>query len=276
MSFPSLTRFYSTKVKLEDENAGQTGEPESTTVMRNYDQDPHLCKPIHYEGWIRTVDENENIYYYNVKSGESAWLRPCRICYRSSDKFCRECSVSYCERHFVKLHANDAGGEGFSAHHWQVKEEGSRDEIGPEDEYCISCLTKKATKMCTECWDGYCSRCFPLAHSSGHLKTHQATNFKLAKQGWYKTRRNGKGSDYYYNGTSKESTYEKPPDLMNTVERQYYDNFTEYKNQADSNVKKIEELQYELERLKFSKDSMVAQMTDLMNILKGKGPKEPK
>jgi len=266
MAFPSLSRKNSTKLK-EEENDNPTTivTVGNNLVKRSHDHEPHSCKPVHHDYWIRTVDINESIFYYNVKTGENSWLMPCCICYRVAEKFCLECSASFCERHFIKRHENNGDD-----HHWKIKEEGNREELKVDEEYCISCLVKRATKMCTECWDPFCTKCFQLVHSVGYLKTHNSENYYTSKQNWHVIKRNGKGSDYFFHGTTKVSTYEKPPELMNRTERQYYDDFMKYKMEADNNVDQIDALQFELEKLRFSKDSMVVQMQDLMNTLKKK------
>ncbi len=65
---------------------------------------PSIAKPANYDFWVRSVDDNGTVYYYNSMSGESTWLLPCNICYKTADRWCIQCNLSYCERHFVKKH----------------------------------------------------------------------------------------------------------------------------------------------------------------------------
>ena len=52
--------------------------------------------------WVRLANENNEIYYYHLRSGDYAWLGPCRVCYKTSQKWCNECAVPFCDEHFAE------------------------------------------------------------------------------------------------------------------------------------------------------------------------------
>ena len=49
--------------------------------------------------------------------------------------------------------------------------------------------------------------------------------------------------DYYVNGTTGETSYDKPIELMTMQEKVYYDNFKNHQGKAEEHVKTIDKLQ---------------------------------
>jgi len=130
--------------------------------------------------------------------------------------------------------------------------------LKPGDSYCIECKRKACARMCTTCWDGYCDPCFKLVHRLGALRSHQFVAYRRAKKGWIciKGRMAGE-QDYYVNGTTGETTYEKPMDLMTEQEKVFYQNFLTHKAAAEEYTKKIEQLQIDLEAANYAKDMLL-------------------
>jgi hypothetical protein len=215
-------------------------------------------KPADFEYWVRASDTNEQIYYYNTKTGETTWLAPCSICYKPGERWCKGCNVTYCEKHYLKQHRIYDEME-LEEHRWIPKEEDiSREEITnpKQEEYCIECGLNIATKMCNICWDPYCDQCFPLVHRVRALKEHKALDYLQAKKQWYTVKKYGKGPDYYINGETGQSTLEKPIELMNELEKSLMHTFKTHQITAETYVKQIEELQFDVEKVKYERDKL--------------------
>lgn len=41
---------------------------------------------------------------------------------------------------------------------------------------CVECETKRSTRKCDQCGDGFCTRCFRKAHASGRRTKHTWTH----------------------------------------------------------------------------------------------------
>lgn len=153
-----------------DSSAPMNSSRRLTTPLLNLNE---YTPPKYFEFWIRCMDINQSVYYYNNKTGESTWLAPCAICYKTSDKYCVDCKVSYCDLHFYLKHkdinsniseksttSSNNNAIINKAHQWMAKELPQQEVLKPHEVYCIECNLKRATKMCTECWDAYCNKCF--------------------------------------------------------------------------------------------------------------------
>jgi hypothetical protein len=83
--------------------------------------------------------------------------------------------------------------------------------------------------------------------------------YKKAKLGWICVKGSGNENDpdYYVNGMTGETSYEKPPDLMTPQEVIYYENFLEHKKKGEEFIKQIEKLQYDLETVSYDRDSIL-------------------
>ena len=92
-----------------------------------------------------------------------------------------------------------------------------RDELAEGQAHCVECDSSVATRVCDQCGDGYCERCFIRTHKRGK-KAYLADV--------------GRGADavggvfdedqqrpIYYNTLTKERTYDKPPALLWGTER---------------------------------------------------------
>ena len=208
------------------------------------------------EQWVRNVDDRGNVYYYNVKTGKSRWLPPCSTCGKKAERWCVDCGISYCVKHYESYHIGDTD-KSLSEHVWTLTEE-EKEALRPGETHCIECKRRKAVEMCTTCWDPYCIECFKFTHKSGNLRTHKTIDYRRAKKGWIcvKAREEGE-QDYYVNGTTGETTYEKPIALMTPQEQIYYKNFQLHKEAATKYVEEIGRLQTELEKTAYDRDRIL-------------------
>lgn len=214
------------------------------------------------------------MYYYNQQTSESRWLPPCAICGQESHKYCSDCGVAYCEPDYDRNHAEDAD-ETMQNHAWSLTEY-EKDKLLPGEVYCIECKRRAAKCMCTSCWDVYCDDCFKFVHHIGALRAHKSIAYKKAKKGWMCVRARLPGeSDYYVHGTTGETKYEKPEELMTDQERIYYENFKQHQAAAEEQVKQIEKLQYDLEAANYERDTILFEALqgggNLTNVLKKRG-----
>jgi len=207
--------------------------------------------------WLRQIDDRQNVYYYNMSNGESRWLPPCCNCGMEAQRWCADCGCAYCTEDYEKNHA-DGGDETMANHAWSLCEY-EKDVLKPGETYCIDCRRRNASRMCTTCWDPYCDECFKHIHHTGALKFHKTIPYKKAKMGWICVKGSGNENDpdYYVNGMTGETTYEKPPDLMTPQEVIYYDNFLEHKKKGEEFIKQIEKLQYDLETVSYDRDTIL-------------------
>lgn len=206
--------------------------------------------------WIRNMDERANVYYYNQQTGETRWLPPCVICGFDSERFCGDCGTAYCEKDYDVMHSGPNAAQGMSSHMWALTEY-AKERLDPGQVYCVECKRHAAKKMCTTCWDAYCEECCISVHHTGALRLHKFIPYKKAKKGWICVKGGSTGDpDYYVNGTSGETSYEKPTSLMTEQELVYYNNFKTHKDAADKHVKKIDELQFSLEAATYERDTV--------------------
>jgi len=224
--------------------------------------DNWVMKPL--DTWIRQKDERGNVYYFNQQTDESRWLPPCSICGDEAEKWCADCAVAYCEKDFDELHGEDSD-EVMKAHIWSAVEL-DKDVLQPGEVYCLECKRRRASRMCTTCWDPYCDECFKYVHRSGALRFHKSMAYRRAKQGWMCVKGRMEGEkDYYVHGQSGETSYEKPEELMTADELVFYKNFKTHKDASEEHVKKINTLQFELEAVSYERDTI------LFDQLKGAG-----
>lgn len=208
--------------------------------------------------WIRNVDAKSNVYYYNTRTQESSWLPPCSVCGESAERYCSDCEVSFCLKHFEPTHINTPLPDpSFADHIWSLIEY-EKDVLKAGEQYCVECKTKKCARMCTTCWDGYCDVCFRHNHRVGSLRNHQYIPYSRAKKGWFAIKGVMKGErDYYVHGATGEVTYEKPVDLMTETEYMYFTNFQAHKTAAEKYIEKIAKLQTDLEAATYAKDMLL-------------------
>ena len=211
--------------------------------------------------WVRNVDDRGNVYYYNQKSGESKWLPPCLVCGKEAQRWCSQCNGSYCVIDYVALHeekladgtTNDQFNPDYVTHTW-TNCEVERETLKKGQVYCVECKKRAASRVCIDCWDYYCGSCYGYVHHVGALKRHKHIPYSRAKRGWMCVKAVDEGEkDYYVNGLTGEKTFEKPEDLMNDAEKAMDMNFKSHQEAAESYVNKIDQLQHEIEGLKYER-----------------------
>lgn len=142
-------------------------------------------------------------------------------------------------------------------HVWSLTEY-EKDPLAQGEVYCIECDKRSAKLVCTTCWDSYCDECFGYVHHCGVLKDHVAIPYRKAKKGWMCVKGRVQGEqDYYVNGRTGETTFEKPLDLMTEQEKVYYENYVTHKKAAEEYVKQIEKLQFDVEAANYERDTIM-------------------
>lgn len=256
----------STKLKKKKKSSSRKSKEKDVEVPKTVL--PDINQKANSVGtWIRTVDDNLNVYYYNSYSGMSEWLAPCCKCKDVSVKWCIDCSLSYCEKDFLKFHSS----ESMSTHKTSEKEIVVPDKLQKGELHCIKCNFKVGTLCCTTCWDPYCPTCFPLTHNIGSLKRHQTVLRSEARKGWMCVRSYSKDPDYYVNEPLEITTYEIPVEFMNPAEAEYYHGFMYYKTMNDELLQKMEKILFDLEDARYHKDLLlVEKRNDMIAIQSGK------
>eukprot|EP01040_Poterioochromonas_malhamensis_P003277 gene3277-3493_t len=162
----------------------------------------------------------------------------------------------------------DTDGSDLLNHEWSAMEVPDpnlplRPRLEEGQEYCLLCALKIADVVCGTCWDPYCNECFKKTHRIGTLKRHVPLPQEEVRAGWFVVRASGGNPEYYVNGETGESTYEKPRQLMSELEGKFYDGWKSEEAEVEVLVKMIEETQFELEQAKYDKDRMIADMTNM-------------
>ena len=208
--------------------------------------------------WMRQTDEKGNVYYYNMKTQESQWLPPCTICGEMGERFCADCQVAYCEKDYDLYHLGAmADDEEWAEHKWSLTEYAS-DILKPGEVYCVECTKRVAAVVCTTCWDNYCKVCFNFIHHTGQLKYHKAVAYQKARKGWTVRKGTVAGEvDFYVNGATGETTYEKPEELMTPEELLYFTNFKSHEKAAQDHIETIKKLQFDVESIAYERDLIV-------------------
>lgn len=222
---------------------------------REKENKKYECKvnPAESKWWLRSVDAKQNATYYNVNTGESRWLPPCGICKKPGKKWCLTCKGCYCAEDFAEYHDNTE----WYTHKWSHQEPCKRAILDKGEVYCTECNLVAATKMCIDCWDPYCKRCFKLVHTVGLLKTHRKKDYSKAVAGWMPlvgTTGTKVGQEYYHNGTTGESTFNKPTELHTPTEKFYFEGFKKYAEEIAKQHEIIDKLQFDLEETSYEVD----------------------
>ena len=227
---------------VKDETFGL--DDESVEVLEP-EEHADTTKPLYHEYWIRSMDTQKLIYFYNVRTGESSWLGPCGTCCKDSHKYCIDCGKAYCDTHFKKRHEKKSRHK----HKWAHADPPNPDKLDPRkgSAHCIECSLKEATLMCTDCWDGYCETCFHLVHHCGDLIYHQAKPYLEAKKGWTVVLGTAKEPEYYVHGETEKTTFEKPYELMSPLEKRFFRQFKKVEAKVQELVEEVEKVQFEVE-----------------------------
>jgi FtsZ-binding cell division protein ZapB len=229
-------------------------------------------KPADFDAWIRAVDEQNTIYFYNVKTGESTWLSPCAKCCKPSDKYCVDCKKAFCNHDFMKRHEKKSRQK----HHWQQTDIPNPAKLKPNEVFCIECSLKTGTLMCMDCFDPYCPQCFSIVHYVGALKHHIHQPYADAIKGWVRIRgETVKDPDTYSNGTTGVVTYVKPVEMMNPLERKLQRQFSKCEQLVKEAVDEIAALQFEVEQTKFQRDRTWEESNTTLKDLNAKHSEPP-
>ena len=232
----------------------------------SYDK-PEGWYPPAEEVWIKQTDARGNVFYFNQDTLESAWFPPCMICMRlEAKKVCFSCEDSgpdgifYCSECFESNHDE----EEVQNHKWRGADQ-DKEELKPGEKHCLVCGKAKAKLVCKVCRDAYCDKCFEETHSHGQLKAHPTIPFHEARLGWQKIVGRVAGEQtYYYNVSTGENRFDKPEEFMLEDELREHNNFLKFQFAAETHSKKVGELQVEVERLQYEKD------TTMYNLSKAK------
>lgn len=216
--------------------------------------------------WVRSFDQQHNIYYYNATTAESAWLAPCSHCQKPADRWCIDCKLSFCDHDYNKKHKKDD----MSKHIWQFKEMLDATPLQTGEEYCIACKRKAAFKICLTCWDPYCLACFALVHHVGALKMHKSAPFMRAKMGWTTVLKHGDGPDLYVHGETGETRMDKPDDLLSDWEKITIENTKNFREATVAHKARIESLLAELAVVEKERDVAVVEASKTMQVLRQK------
>lgn len=230
-------------------------------------------KVLIFPEWERLVDEAKNVYYIHTPSGETDWLPPCCRCGDFSTKFCIGCAASYCDKDWEKVHNKPiksmyterqlnklnefkehktATTEPYSANFLKEKLDSNLHEV-----HCIECTMKKATKMCLECWDAYCTDCYKNIHHVGALKYHRVVPYSRAVLGWVRIQKFGAEPDIYRDGASGNTTVERPEEFLSELEIVYRDSTVLFETENKKNKAIMKKLEAELEEVKKERDGLL-------------------
>lgn len=234
--------------------------------------------------WTKVVEADSGFIYYRSSAGAIRWLQSCHLCGQPGDKWCLQCSSTYCDQDFLKSHhisanqiatkaiSREKSGlanidrEDFIFHQWSTKEV---PQLQEGDHPCINCLREQPVKLCSVCWDSYCQRCFELVHHIGALKDHKSLNLNRAKLAWYvEPNKDDAKMDQYVNGFTGEARTEKPPELMSDSERVLLQNWTNYRATKEEYSQVVQNLRTELNTALIEKDKVTVEMAKLANQIK--------
>ena len=217
---------------------------------------PDGWEPSDSDIWIKNVDTRGNVFYFNQLTGESAWFPPCSRCHQvEATKICFDCDQDhFCDACFLRTHDKDTD------HEWRGAD-ANKDALENGERHCLVCDQRKATLVCKVCRDSYCDACFAETHAKGALEKHETVPFDVAKKGWQEIKGRVDGEPtYYFNPTTGESTNDKPEALMQDDELVEHRRFKEFQKSANDLADKVEQLQIEIERLQYEKDTTLYTM----------------
>eukprot|EP00949_MAST-11_sp_MAST-11-sp1_P003793 g3793.t1 len=157
-------------------------------------------------------DERLENGYRSFKEGSTV----CSECgKRLAEEHCKDCDDSYCHGCFGTLHATGRKVSHLSSeiNPWL------RDELAEGQAHCVECDSSVATRVCDQCGDGYCERCFIRTHKRGKKALHTWRTWEEAQTPWEEFFDEDQQRPIYYNTLTKERTYDKPPALLWGTER---------------------------------------------------------
>eukprot|EP00948_MAST-09A_sp_MAST-9A-sp1_P001995 g1995.t1 len=133
-------------------------------------------------------------------------------------KKCDFCGDCYCEACAKSTHSFGR----LATHTFEDIQFQDREDLGEGDKYCIECDMRKATRVCDQCGDPYCTPCYERVHATGRRKEHTWQSFESAKTDWEEFTDEQTGETIYFNTKTKKSQKEKPPELMWGMEKMKY------------------------------------------------------
>ncbi|KAJ8604912.1 hypothetical protein CTAYLR_004305 [Chrysophaeum taylorii] len=208
--------------------------------------------------WVENVDVKGNVFYFDQKTGTSSWFPPCAACQAAeAKKICLDCDdLRCCDACFDEAHRD---------HRWRLDDASSgrrrKDALANGERYCVACDSRRATIVCRVCRDAYCDACFDESHKFGALASHGRVPFDEFRKGWHEVKGRVEGEQtYYFNATTGESTHQKPQALMLDEELREHRRYLEFFDSANKYCRQVEELQIELERLQYEKDTTLYEM----------------
>ena len=267
MAEAALQQVHLSSWKMGADESGQNYYYNWVTGDSRYDK-PEGWYPNSEEVWIKQTDARNNVFYFNQDTLETAWFPPCVVCAKlEAKKICFTCDdpgMFYCNDCFDEAHDEDEE----KAHKWRGADQ-DKEELNPGEKHCLVCGKAKCVVTCKVCRDSYCQPCFKEKHSHGQLAHHPVLPYEEARRGWQKIEGRVQGErTYYYNVATGENRFDKPEEFMLDDELREHKNFVRFKKAADTHSKRVEELQIEVERLQYDKD------TTMYNLSKRRGAEQ--
>ncbi len=169
---------------------------------------------------------------------------------------CVDCDVKYCEYCKQLSHQQDASylapSDKFS-HEWIALPTLNKEKLQAGEEYCSECETKKASRCCDQCGDGFCQKCYETLHGKGNRRNHTWEKWQDVRTGWEEFYDEDEDCFVYHNINTKETTSEKPLELMFGPERAAVVNEMEKQKQAEKKKQELVDMRsliFELTTLK--------------------------
>ncbi|KAJ1452136.1 hypothetical protein M885DRAFT_589200 [Pelagophyceae sp. CCMP2097] len=211
--------------------------------------------------WVKNTDAKGNVFYFNQLTQQAQWLPPCATCYQfEARKVCLGCGEApFCDACWDKAHVAEFCDAAFDpakeGHAWRGADL-DKDVLLRGEAHCLVCEKRKATVVCRVCRDHYCAPCFADVHAVGKLATHDTMPYDAARRGWQEVPGRVDGEQtYYFNVSTGENSYDKPEDLMLEAELAEHRQFKKFQASATDYCRQVDELQVEIERLQYDKDT---------------------
>ena len=235
----------------------EQGLPHGERAVCRRWNDKVWCEPCCDAAFQVDLSRRGEVTDEEVEELESAILRfaddhpVCGVCEEDVALHrCEECTENYCDKCVRITH-----GKGKKQNHSLRRIPTlNKDRLEEGEEYCAECERLRATRVCDQCGDEFCDDCYDKTHSKGLRSKHTWQPFASARTGWEEFFDEEEGRYVYFNIRTKETTYEKPPELMFGAEKDAY-----LKREAEASRRrqleeKVIQIRNELESLQREKE----------------------